>query len=168
MTHKYYKNHKSYILLILIFMIGGMNASAKTVIENNVSSSANTGGNSGSENITTGDAKAGSKVETKVSGDGEAKIDAKVEAEANGKKAEAEVHEENPEGDINIRKEVSEDGAKASVDVSIGANSAEMEDDADEEEEADKNENKGFIASIAERVSNTFRNIWEGIGSIFR
>src|SRR3990172_164125 len=98
------KFEKLIILASIILMLGlsGIpmaNTAGFSQISTDVNSSANSGGNSGSENIQTGDAKAESSVETNVSGNGKTKVDIKAEATANGKTETREVHQET-EGDM--------------------------------------------------------------------
>lgn len=79
-------------LIIIVLLAAISEASAATNIETYSSATANTGGNSGSEPIQTGNASASSKVENIVESDkGSSSVKTEVKAEANGKKIEKKV-----------------------------------------------------------------------------
>lgn len=143
-----------------------------TIIENNVSSSANSSGNSvnGSGEIKTGNASAGSNVSTKINGGGESKVDVNVKAEANGKKAEANVNAVNPQENININKEVQTENGTAKVDVNIetdGNNQSASSQQSAAEVQNDNQENSNFFTAMAQSVSGAVKNIFDKIISLF-
>jgi hypothetical protein len=142
-------------------------ARSSVKIEENVSATSNTGGNAieGGGEIKTENASASSSSKTTVKGGGETKIDVKTEAEANGKKVEAEVHEENPGENISIQKKIEENGSVTETNIDISnqeSNEAEIVEDA-QNVAGETN----LFARAAERASEVVKNIFERIISIF-
>jgi hypothetical protein len=176
MIHKNYKSYSVCIYLIgLVFFAGAGFVSADSlVINENISATANSGGNviDGSGNIQTGDTKAESKVETNVSGSNEAKVNVKTEAEANGKKVETGVHEQNSNEDINIQKKVEEDGGKAQTTIDISARGSdpsgslgdeELENESSTNIAQSADEEKNILVRVAESLSSVAKNMLERI-----
>lgn len=173
--HKNYKIYISYICFAAMVVLGVLSFAEadSVVIENNVSATANTGGNvvEGSGEIKTGNASASSSSSTTVKGGGETKVEVKAKAEANGKKAEAEVREVDPKENISVQKEVQEGNAEAKVDIDVstdqgnqgdGKNGAENTAESEDGGEADGN----FFSKITENISNAAKSFWEGIISL--
>lgn len=152
--------------------------SNSTIIENNVSSSANSSGNSvsGPGEIKTGNASAESNVSTKINGGGESKVEVNAKAEANGKKVETNVKAENPNENINIRKEVHDENSNAKVDVNIGTgekNPADISQESNTETQngavaqSNNQENNNFFTAMTHSVSESVKNIFNKIISLF-
>ena len=166
--HKKDKSYTVYILLTAVIIFVGISpANADSVIiENNVSATANTGGNvvEGGGEIQAGNASAAaeSSVKTNTSSEGKTKIDAKAEATANGKTETKEVHKE-------IKGNVSEN---VQVEASSGSDESGVEIKTKEEEqkEADSldgqntsEENKNFFISVAENISSAIKGIFDSM-----
>lgn len=142
-------------IIILIFSVSALvffgaiyfylaeNSSAN--VENNVSATANSGGNKieGSGNITTGDAKAEVKAVNVMNGEGENSVKAEVKAEANGESAEANYEGSGP---ADIHEESADGSAEAEIKVENNI----------EGQPQSENESKSF-----------FEKVWNFIASIF-
>lgn len=160
--------------LFLVFSIFGFGNAAKAVvnvtINDNVSATANSGGNtqSGSGEIKTGSAKAESSVTTNVSG-GKTKVDMKAEATANDKTETKEIHKETNE---NMNAEVK---AEASSNDNSGTNLKTEENQLEspvpenkvEVQAESSRENQGFVANIENKIGSFFSNITDKILNIF-
>ncbi|OGI26465.1 MAG: hypothetical protein A3J76_00750 [Candidatus Moranbacteria bacterium RBG_13_45_13] len=183
-SKKIHKNYKIYIIYILFFglMVVWKTTSVSAdsvIIENNVSATANTGGNvvEGGGEIQTGNASASSSSSTTVNGDGETKVEVKAKAEANGKKVEAEVKEKNPKEDINVQKGIEDDGSEAKVDIEINTNSegniteenVNQENTNQSEGQSDsQNTSDNFFAQATNSISKAIKGFFDNILSFFR
>jgi hypothetical protein len=174
-----YKNYQIYISLAAMVAFSQISVSrAATVIENNVSSSANSSGNSvsGTGEIKTGNASAESSVNTKINSGGESKIEVNAKAEANGKKVETNVTEENPKENLHISKEI-QDGsgqAKAEVNVETGKNDSvdvlqgiNTEAQTVAAAQSKNQENSNFFIVIARSFSEAVKSIFDKVSSFF-
>lgn len=168
-----YQNYKAYsyyaffTAIIVFTAISFVEARSSAVIDENVSATANSGGNviEGGGEIKTGNASASSSTKTTVKGGGETKFDVKTEAEANGKKVEAEVHKEKAGEDISIEKKVEKDGSEAQASIDISSHENEQ---ADASENLPNNaEEKNIWTRVTESVSSAIKNIFGKIISIF-
>lgn len=152
------------MVVAIVSLLGTSLAFAKdtnTIINNNIRSSANTGGNYG-ENIITGNASAEASVKNKINGTAEkTKIKTNASAEANGEKVEAQT--ESADGEkINIIKEATEDGTSASISIQAGQTSASdnLQNYADKKEVAEQE-------SIVTKVANAVKSLFSKLLSIF-
>jgi len=177
-NNKYFVSYVCLALLTLSFRVSLADASS-VIIQENASATADTGGNvvEGAGEIKTGNASASSSSSTTVSGNsgGETKVEVKTKAEANGKKVEAEVKEENLKENVSIKKEVKEGGSEAKVEIDV----TPVESDpaiAEKEDQEEVNspemgepvaDEKNIFARTAESISETARSIFERVVSLF-
>ncbi|PJA86741.1 MAG: hypothetical protein CO141_03170 [Candidatus Moranbacteria bacterium CG_4_9_14_3_um_filter_42_9] len=155
------------LVVAIVFLAGAISVQAKntnTTINNNIRSSANTSGGNSGENIETGSASAKASVKTETNGTaGETSIQTDVSAEVNGKKVEINT-ESFGEEDINIQKEVSEDGASASVDVETNQTS-EGDDLVGMEDVVTKP--TGVVARVTNAIDDALENFFKKIFFLF-
>ena len=152
MRRKFNKNIFLFFILAAPVLVFGTPAYASS-IKNNVSATANSGGNKleGSGTIETGDANAKSSVSTKINGEEDTiEIRTEVKARANGQ--EVEIKTEGDES-VSIEKEIG--GAKAEVDIT-----ADRDADMDAEIGADETEKVGVVEKIWEGIKSFFGNIF--------
>jgi hypothetical protein len=142
---------------------------AATVIENNVSASANSGENtvSGSGDIRTGDAKAESKVDTNVSGDDETKVKVKASAEANGQKETVEKESTGANQEFNVDVSAEIDGNEADIDPNV---SDQVEPASQTNIQTETNQNQkdsGFFAKTMNSIDRGIEKVLSTIAEIF-
>jgi hypothetical protein len=144
-------------------------ARSSAVIQENVSATANSGGNviDGSGNIQTGDARAESKVETSVSGGDDTKVKVKTQAEANGKKVEIEKEISDPNQGLNVDISVGSDENQAQADAQAQMN-VENKTDSVARTNTDKDQqDSGFFAQVKNSVERGIEKLFSTISSLF-
>jgi hypothetical protein len=149
-----FNNFKIYILFALILLAPLYIVEASSVnVRNNVSSSANSGDNTG-ENITTGEAKASASVKNDISGN-KVEIKTEVKAEANGEKVEINA-ESTEEGNQKI--EETRGGASATIETDTEIENNPTETVAEE---------PGMVENIINNISATAKNIFNSLKALF-
>ncbi len=122
-------NFKTFFFALVSFLLFSSGADAvmviensgqNTIIESRTSAVSDTGGNSGSGNIETGDAKATSATEVRSSGS-ETTVKAEAVSEADGQESSVSAVQEGP-GTVSVEEQ--EGGAEARIDVSVSEESA--------------------------------------------
>ena len=152
--------NKKFLLKILpvlmpFAVIYGLSLAARamsTSVNNNVSATANTGGNAinGSGTIKTGDAEAKSSVETEMGSNDQVEIKIDAQAEANGEMVEEKYESDEPHQNADIYKEASGENAKASVEISIDTDGA----NTNSSEKNDERAQKGIFSSVKEKFGS--------------
>lgn len=169
------KNYKSYIAYILLFglaviwKINSVSADS-VIIENNVSATANTGGNvvEGGEGIQTGSASASSSSSTSVNSEGKTEINIKAEAAANGKTETKEIHKKiEGKASENVRVEASSESDEDEAEIKTEEEVREEINSLEDSQNANK-ENKNFFISVAEKISSAIRGVFDNIISLFK
>lgn len=138
------------------FALAGENSSVN--VKNNVSATANSGGNKieGSGTIETGDATASVGSKINVSGSEGTDVSVEATAQAGGEEASVKIEKENIEGDIKIEERQEADGAVASAEIEVNQEESGGSTEGDNEE------------GVGEKIKEFFEGLVSGILSLFR
>lgn len=140
------KQSMSHLVLAIVLGLSVALPAVAVTIRSETSATAESGGNTGSGNIVTGDATATSVSTITSSGDG-TDVEAKATAEAGGEKSQVSVEAHG--GDISVEKSESTENTEASIKV-----------DTDSEEAGEPAEPDGMFEKIVVKIFSFVRNLF--------